>query len=68
MSKIGRFLNFLWPASFKGVAGIDEAAAQDEVENAIRGKMGSFPELGKAKNAKVEYETPNFTFIVVFVG
>ena len=68
MSKIGRFLNFLWPASFKGVAGINEAAAQDAVENAIRSKMGSFPELGQAKNAKVEYESPDFPFIVVLLA
>lgn len=58
MSKIGRFLNFLWPASFKGVTGINEAAAQDAVENALRNQMGSYPELEQAKNAKVEYRSP----------
>ncbi|KAL2859980.1 uncharacterized protein BJX67DRAFT_375910 [Aspergillus lucknowensis] len=54
ITKAGRILTFYWKSGTTGVQGINESAAQDAVEAAINNMKGSFPELGQAKNAKVE--------------
>ncbi|GIJ86948.1 hypothetical protein Asppvi_005847 [Aspergillus pseudoviridinutans] len=53
VTRVGRFLTFSWKSGTTGVQGINETSAQTAVEEAVVKLKGSFPELGKAKNAKV---------------
>lgn len=55
MSSAKRILNFFWGAGTRGVAGVNETAAQSAVEAALVKKAASFPELANASKASVEY-------------
>lgn len=53
-TRIGRFLTFSWRSGTTGVPGINEAAAQDAVEQAINNMKVTYPELAEAKKAMVK--------------
>ena len=55
MSSAKRILNFFWGTGTRGVAGVNETAAQSAVEAALKNKAASFPELANASKASVEY-------------